>query len=105
MISLKNIINSIAKHYGFENRSILLIEEMSELTKAITKYSRVKSGGKDMAVKIDKVTARANIVEEMADVLIMICELQELLEISDLEIDEVVKVKVARSLDLIRREM
>ena len=27
------IINSIAKHYDFKNRSILLIEEMSELTK------------------------------------------------------------------------
>lgn len=42
------IINSIAKHYDFKNRSILLIEEMSELTKAITKYVRVEAGEEDM---------------------------------------------------------
>ena len=98
------ISNSIAKHYDFKNSSILIIEEMSELTKAITKYVRVEAGGKDMSVKINKAKARKNIVEEMADTLMMIKEVQKLLEITDSEIDKVVVEKLVRSLNLIRQE-
>ena len=45
-----------------------------------------------------------NIVEEMADTLIMIKEVQKLLEITDSEIDKVVVEKLVRSLNLIRQE-
>ena len=48
--------------------------------------------------------ARKNIVEEMADTLIMIKEVQKLLEITDSEIDKVVVEKLVRSLNLIRQE-
>lgn len=90
----------IAKHYGIEDRSILLIEELSELTKAITKYNRVKQG-KSLSTKIDEATARNNIVEEMADVLIMIKQVQTLLGIEDLEIEIARNMKIARTMELI----
>lgn len=93
-------IKYIAKHYGIEDRSILLIEELSELTKAITKYNRVKQG-KSLSVKIDEVTARDNIVEEMADVLIMIKQVQMLLGIDDLEVEIARNMKIARTMELI----
>lgn len=37
-------IHKIAEHYGFASQSVMLIEEMSELTKAITKYKRYLKG-------------------------------------------------------------
>ena len=92
-------IKYIAKHYGIEDRSILLIEELSELTKAITKWNRVKQ--ESLSVKIDEATARDNIVEEMADVLIMIKQVQMLLGIDDLEIETVRTTKIARTMELI----
>lgn len=92
-------IKYIAKHYGIEDRSILLIEELSELTKAVTKWNRVKQ--ESLSVKIDEATARDNIVEEMADVLIMIKQVQMLLGIDDLEIETVRTTKIARTMELI----
>jgi NTP pyrophosphatase (non-canonical NTP hydrolase) len=91
----------IARYYGIEDRSILLIEELSELTKAITKWNRVKQGGKSLSVKIDEATARDNIVEEMADVLIMIKQVQMLLGILDIEIEMARNKKIARTMELI----
>lgn len=54
-----------------------------------------------LSVKIDEATARDNIVEEMADVLIMIKQVQMLLGIDDLEIETVRTTKIARTMELI----
>lgn len=47
---------------GVEKEIILCIEEMSELTKALSKFLRYKGSEKENAIK-------DNIVEEIADVL------------------------------------
>ena len=96
----KGKLKYIARHYGIESQSLVLIEKLSELTKAITKYNRVKQG-KSLSVKIDEATARDNIVEEMADVLIMIKQVQMLLGILDIEIEMARNKKIARTMELI----
>lgn len=92
-------IKYIARHYGIESQSLVLIEELSGLTKAITKYNRMKQ--ESLSMKIDEATARDNVVEEMADVLIMIKQVQLLLGIDDLEIEIARNIKIARTMKLI----
>ena len=50
------------KTYGIDHEIILCIEEMSELTKELTKFLRYKGSEKEQNIK-------NNIVEEIADVL------------------------------------
>lgn len=59
----------IANHYGIESQELMAIEEMSELTKEICKRRR----GNDN---------REKIIDEIADVKIMITQLEHLLDMS-----------------------
>lgn len=60
----------IANHYGIESQELMVIEEMSELTKEICKKRR---GDKN----------REKIIDEIADVKIMITQLEHLLDVSN----------------------
>lgn len=59
----------IANHYGIESQELMAIEEMSELTKEICKKRR---GDKN----------REKLIDEIADVKIMIAQLEHLLDVS-----------------------
>lgn len=72
------ILQSAINHYGDENQLDMAIEEMAELTKAICKYKRaVKERERDIchSTAKDVIFAKGDIVEETADVLIMIEQL------------------------------
>lgn len=72
------ILQEAIDHYGEENQLDMAIEEMSELTKAICKYKRaVKERERDIchSTAKDVIFAKGDIVEEIADVLIMIEQL------------------------------
>ena len=69
------VLQEAIDHYGEESQLDMAIEEMSELTKAICKYKRaVKERGQDICYSTakDVIFAKGDIVEEIADVLIMI---------------------------------
>lgn len=81
----KQKIHKIATHYGYEPQSRQCIEEMAELTQAINKYWRKalvcgtvpipdKDGYMPMLPR-----EYDNLVEEMADVQIMLWQLEYLL--------------------------
>lgn len=76
--------------YGAEKQSLVHAEECAELIQAISKMRRVKDAGKDDA------EAYENLVEEMADVLICLEQLQLIYEIPDHVIQEMVFQKCAR---------
>ncbi len=78
-----NDIHKIADPYGFEAQSVLTIEEMSELIKAITKYKRVTEGGQLPSKSISEEEAIENIIEEIVDVEIMLEQVKYLLNISE----------------------
>ena len=80
-------ITAIAEHYGYEKQSQQCIEEMAELTKAICKYQR--------AGKVPG-TEYADLIEEVADVEIMIKQLKYLLGPAD--VDEMVGKKLDRQM-------
>lgn len=94
-------IKKIADHYGFSAQSNIAIEEMSELTKAICKWKRSYDGSfKSETCDCDERTA---IIEEMADVWIMLCQLDYLLD-SEIEVSKMITKKLDRQLERIKEE-
>lgn len=79
-------IRYIAEHYGLEPQKLKAIEEMAELTKAL--------------LKDDK----ENIIEEIADVKIMVAQLEHLYDAKD-EVEWMMHKKIKRQIGRIEGEM
>ncbi len=77
---------SIANHYGVENQLVKTVEECGELQMAIARY--IRSTGKEASEQLNC------IVEEAADVYIMVLQLRALL--SPDKFDKMVQYKLAR---------
>lgn len=79
--------------YGIEMQSLVAVEELSELQKAITKLIRYpEKSTKHLAYK----GLRSNLVEEMADVLIVMDQMKYYYGISDDEINDIIQTKQER---------
>lgn len=94
-------IHKIAEYYGLNPQMDMLIEEMAELIKAISKYKRITNAH---CPKIVKEEAIANIAEEMADVEIMLEQVKYLLEIAQDYIEFIKEKKVSRTLGYISKD-
>ena len=73
----KKIYDEFLKKYGEEHEIILCIEEMSELTKELSKYLRYKGTDKENSIK-------ENIKEEIADVLNTVGQMQNIFGIEEI---------------------
>ena len=78
-------MNLLINHYGHESQKMMLLEEMAELQKEICKEFRGE-------LNKDAVT------EEVADVLIMLEQVQMMYDISDIKLLEITNEKLARQL-------
>ena len=83
----------IIEHYGFTNQFGIHMEECAELIQAISKLNR---NNYNMSKYFD---VRNNVVEEIADVIVCIDQLQSILGISDNEIEEIVNRKISRQME------
>lgn len=84
MINLdKEVLVDAINTWGVYAQLIMAIEEMSELTKEITKWFRGKRNREEMA-------------GEMADVIIMMEQLKLTFSITDDEINSIVEAKTER---------
>lgn len=95
---IKQKIQRIAQHYGYDAQSRQCIEEMAELTQAINKFWRkqLKCGTVDISeVKLVS-EEHMNLKEEIADVYIMLHQMMYLLGIQ--RIDKTVKEKLDRQI-------
>ena len=81
----KEIVARSLERYGNGIQLVVCMEELSELTQAISKEIR----GKDY---------RNNLVEKMADVIICLEILKQVFEITDEDIDSWIKYKQERNL-------
>jgi NTP pyrophosphatase (non-canonical NTP hydrolase) len=79
-------INEMVTYYGTNDRARLLMEECGELVQAANKIMRYP----------DSDEARANLLEEMVDVSIMIEQVRTLFNYSDLEWNRMEQYKVNR---------
>lgn len=95
---------TIADHYGYESQSRQLIEEMAELTKAINKAWRVVTMSKPQELTqefVDKsVQCRNDVIEELADVEIMLEQMKYLMDCR-VDVASVIKKKLDRQLERI----
>ena len=72
-------------HYGHESQKMMLLEEMAELQKEICKEFRGELN-------------KEAITEEVADVLIMLEQVQMMYDISDIRLLEITSEKLVRQL-------
>lgn len=105
----KEAIQKIAKHYGYDAQSRQCIEEMAELTQAINKYYRDRSLEYDNKYPFyppneylpKDFRTYDNLIEEIADVQIMLWQLEYLL---NADVEPVIEQKISRQLERIERE-
>ena len=104
---MRNEILKISNYYGLDSQSRQCIEEMAELTKALNKFWRknllcgqIKLTN-DLLKVLKKTPEYRNVLEEVADVQIMIWQIISLL---DFEIDDMVEFKIQRTMERIDAE-
>lgn len=79
--------------YGIGMQSLVAVEELSELQKAITKLIRYP----EKSIKpLEYKGLRSNLAEEMADVLIVMDQMKYYYGISDDEINDIIQAKQER---------
>ena len=86
----KETCKTIANYYGLDSQILIGIEEMSELTKELCKHQR-------------KYHRNREIVEELADVSIMIAQLIELFG-AEKDVSEIIDFKLERQMRRIEHE-
>lgn len=94
------IIRETVNLHG-DKQYMVAVEEMAELMQAISKYLRIdNSGCDDMSqIKKEQIERIDNITAEMADVYIMLEELQFMLNIINADIRVVIDRKLNRQLE------
>jgi len=90
---IDNAIAIIAMHYGMKAQSMQTCEECAELIQAVSKLTR---GVTEMRISA--------LVEEIADVRIMMSQLMQLYGIPETEIATLVERKLERQLERIKGE-
>lgn len=108
-------IKKIAKYYGYEAQSRQCVEECAELIQAINKVWR-KSLGCGLVtleevlreekndIKFSDEKECKDLVEELADVQIMIWQMKHLLAVRSVVLDEVIERKLDRQIGRIDNE-
>lgn len=91
MTTIETVIQKAIDTYGYDLQKQVAIEEMAELTKEICKDFRGKEN-------------RDNIIEEIADVQIMIYQLMAMYSISDVDLSIEMGLKINRLSERLKGE-
>ena len=97
----KQINNETMDRYGIERQSLVAMEELSELQKAISKLVR---NPKEKTKPLEFKGLKNNLIEEMADVLICMDQLIEYYQIERPEIQELIQAKQERQAKRLEEE-
>lgn len=89
---------NIIVHYGVSSQLGIAQEECAELIQAISKIARGKNNPDGYFELKD------HLVEEMADVIVCINQLQQMFDISDKQLEMEINVKINRQLKRIENE-
>ena len=87
--------------YGIQNQSLVAMEELSELQKAVSKLVRYPE---ERTKPFDFKGLRNNLIEEMADVMICMDQLIEYYQIERPEIQEFIQAKQERQAKRLEEE-
>ena len=97
----KKIRNETLERYGIERQSLVAMEELSEMQKAISKLVR---NPEEKTKPLEFKGLRNNLIEEMADVLICMDQLIEYYQIERPEIQELIQAKQERQAKRLEEE-
>lgn len=97
----KQINNETMDRYGIERQSLVAMEELSELQKAISKLVR---NPEEKTKPLEFKGLRHNLIEEMADVLICMDQLINFYKIDRSEIQELIQAKQGRQAERLEEE-
>lgn len=102
--SFRHMNSVIANEYGYNPQSRQLIEEMAELTQAVNKFWRkdLECGKVEFSKELASGERYENIVEEIADVEILLDQMKLFLGIDAQEIDGVKGEKLKRQIERIQ---
>ena len=102
---MKEDLLKIINHYGIDNQLKYIHSEYYELDESILKEMEIAFNSEgDFGDREALRKAKKHITEELADVMVMLKQFQYYYEISDEEIDNVMKYKVQRQLERIDKE-
>ena len=103
---MQDKLKIIAEHYGIENQSIQLMEEMAELTIALNKYRRSsKIEHQTISESIDEQFIIEQIIEEICDVEIVLEQIKYLLNHSSDDLAVWKQRKIERQLERMKKEL
>lgn len=95
----------IVNHYGINNQLRKFNEECFELEEAIITYQKLYDESCCSIVSVSKFAEeREHIIEEIADVTVMLNQFKKYYCITDKDLVEVTKFKIARQLERIKNE-
>lgn len=97
----QDAVKEICEHYGYDAQSQIAIEECLELIKAICKRQRKYAGSNDPEYRDSP--ERSAIIEELADVQIMVWQLQYFLGALG-DIEKEIHRKLERQMKRIEKE-
>lgn len=83
---IQNFVDIVISKYGTEHQVTVAIEELSELQKELCKFIR-KSGN------------LSNIAEEIADVQLMLWQMQTVFDVRQEEVERRVRYKIDRTIN------
>ncbi len=98
----KSDVLEIIIHYGFSAQLDQLTEECAELIQAINKHKRACGNGQP--VQINKLKALTNVLEEIADVEVVIDQLKAYTPDNTIIINDIKEKKIQRQLNRIKEE-
>lgn len=102
MVEIDAIVNQeTMDRYGIERQSLVAMEELSELQKAISKLVR---NPEEKTKPLEFKGLRNNLIEEMADALICMDQLIEYYQIERPEIQELIQAKQERQAKRLEEE-
>lgn len=87
-------LSFIVDHYGAKHQQEKAVEELSELITEISRYNQ----------NPDEPHLRVNIIEELADVIVMCNQLMIIFDCTG-EVEEVINYKINRQLERIKNEV
>lgn len=97
----KQIIKETLDRYGIERQSLVAMEELSELQKAISKLVR---NPEEKTKPLEFKGLRHNLIEEMADALICMDQLIEFYKLDRYDIQSVIDSKQKRQAKRLEKE-
>lgn len=102
-LEAENEVHKIAKHYGLPAQFNQMIEEMSELAKAICKVNRMCGLGQPVADGTSMAELELNLIEEIADVKVVLEQIIYLYDAHEI-VQHIANKKINRTLERMKKQ-